>query len=50
MKTVIMNEVLNNGVDRHDFYELVGLEVTVILFIHFCVNLISILNSFLNFK
>ena len=24
-----MNEVLNNGVGRHDFCELVGLEVTI---------------------
>ena len=27
MNSVLMNDVLNNGVDRHDFCELVGLEV-----------------------
>jgi len=29
MNSVLMNKVLNNGVDRHDFCELVGIEVYV---------------------
>ena len=33
MNSVIMKEVLNNGVDRHDFCELVGLEVCILLYI-----------------
>ena len=31
MNSVLMKEVLNNGVNRHDFCELVGLEVTIFL-------------------
>ena len=35
MNSVLMKEVLNNGVDRHDFCELVGLEVTIFYYFVF---------------